>query len=334
MRHISLAVALALLLAACGSGVDTPAPPLVPIPSDFPPLPIPADNPLTTDRIALGKRLFFDKALSRTGEISCGSCHLQEHAFADPNPVSIGVHGRTGTRNAPPLTNLAYNTSFFWDGGVPTLEQQAAAPIINPLEMDMSLGEIATRLAADPSYTDMFRRAYDTLPSPGTITRAIASFVRTMVSSNSRYDKFKHGDKSALNEQEQRGMALFFGEKADCFHCHIGFNFTNNSFRNNGLYTDYADSGRMRVTEDPGDMGKFKVPTLRNIALTAPYMHDGSIATLEEVVDHYINGGRPSANIDPLIHPLALTDEDKADLIAFLRSLTDEEFTHSAKFRP
>ena len=136
-----------------------------------------------------------------------------------------------------------------------------------------------------------------------------------------RLDKFKHGGKSALNEQEQRGMNLFFGEKADCFHCHIGFNFTNNAFRNNGLYTDYADSGRMRVTENPNDMGKFKVPTLRNIALTAPYMHDGSLATLEEVLDHYIDGGRPSANIDPLIHPPA-----RLQLVTMLTAVSEAEF--------
>jgi len=337
MHHIRLGLFLvlaSLLLAACGGSVDSTPPPLVAVPGDFPALPVPAGNALTADRIELGRKLFFDKRLSRTGEVSCGSCHLQEHAFSDPSPLSIGVHGRRGTRNAPSLANLAYNTSFFWDGGVPTLEQQVVVPIMNPLEMDMTVGEVVAIIAADPGYTDLFRRAYDTLPSSATLTRAIASFVRTMVSSNSRYDRFGRGDKGAMNEQEQRGMRLFFGEKADCFHCHLGFNFTNNSFRNNGLYAEYADSGRMLVTENPIDLGKFKVPSLRNVALTAPYMHDGSLATLEDVLAHYVAGGKVNMNIDPLMHPLNLDEQEQADLIAFLKTLTDEEFINNPRFRP
>jgi cytochrome c peroxidase len=299
----------------------------VDVPEDFPALPVPTDNALTADRVSLGKRLFFDTQLSRTREVSCASCHLPDHAFADPRQFSIGVDGNVGTRNAPALVNLAYNTSFFWDGGAPTLEQQAIAPIINPLEMDMKIGDVVDRLAQDASYVDAFARAYDSPPSPGTLTRALAAFERTLVSGNSRYDRFQRGDRSALSAAEQRGMAIALGERGECFHCHVGFNFTNNSFRNNGLYERYTDIGRARVTELDSDIGKFKVPTLRNVALTAPYMHDGSLPTLEDVVDHYSSGGFVSETVDPAIRPLDLTSDEKHDLVAFLRALTDEPAT-------
>jgi cytochrome c peroxidase len=325
---------LALVAGACSGSVDTAEPPLVNVPSDFPPLPVPQENQLTAEKIALGKKLFYDKRLSRTEEVSCGSCHLQEHAFADPNSLSIGVHGMKGNRNAPTLANMAYNTSFFWDGGVPTLEQQAIAPIMNPVEMDMSLSEVVTRLAADPEYVAMFRRAFDTVPSPGTVTRAIASFVRTLVSGNSRYDRFNRGDSSSLNASEKRGLSLYLSEKTECFHCHIGYNLSNNTFRNNAFVGTVPDSGRARITGNPVDLGKFKVPTLRNIALTAPYMHDGSLATLEEVIEHYTTLSRAHGNLDPNIHPLTLSAQDKEDLIALLKSFTDEEFVNNPSFKP
>ncbi|MEP7218683.1 MAG: cytochrome c peroxidase [Bacteroidota bacterium] len=333
-RYYLGALALAMLMAACSAAVDTPPAPLVTIPKGFPELPVPPGNQLTAARIALGKKLFYDKQLSRTGEIACGSCHLQEKAFADPNQFSIGVEGRTGSRNAPSLANMAYNSSYFWDGGVPTLEQQAIGPIINPLEMNMTLGEATARVAAVPEYVTMFRSAYDTLPSPGTLTRAIASFVRTLVSGNSRFDKFDGGDSSAMTVQEQHGMTIFFGEKGECFHCHIGFNFSNNTFKNDGFLGKSIDSGRAKVTENPADMGKFKVPTLRNIALTAPYMHDGSLATLEEVVEHYVTLNHAHPNLDPVMHPLNLTDQDRADLVAFLKALTDDSFINDPRFKP
>lgn len=333
-RHYIMSLALGLLIAACSGTVDAPQDePVVKLPAGFPALPVPADNKLTPERIALGKKLFFDKRLSSSQEVSCGSCHLQEHAFADPRTISIGVHGRTGTRNAPPLVNLAYNTSFFWDGGVPTLEQQAIAPIINPLEMDMKMEDVAARLKLDPEYVAMFRQAYDMEPSPEGITKGLASFVRTLVSGNSRYDRYERGDKSALNESEKRGREIFFGESGECFHCHVGFNFTNNNIQNNGLYAEYADKGRYLVTEKDRDIGKFKVPSLRNIAQTAPYMHDGSVATLEKVVEHYVSGGMANPNLDPIIHPLRLDARDQADLVAFLKSLSDEEFLANPKFR-
>lgn len=333
------ALSLALTLAACGGNDPTPVTPpeespVVTIPAGFPVMPVPTDNQLTADRVLLGKKLFFDKRLSRTQEVACGSCHLQENAFADPRRVSVGIDGLTGTRNAPPLFNLAYNKSFFWDGGVPTLEKQAVAPIMNPVEMNMTLGEVVTRVAADPAYVDLFQRAYGTVPNTETVAKALASFVRSLVSGSSRYDRFTRGDASALNESEKRGREIFFSERADCFHCHVGFNFTDNSFRNNGLYLDYEDKGRFKVTEKDEDIGKFKVPSLRNIALTAPYMHDGSLATLEEVVEHYASGGKPNPNADPTIRQLDLTPRERADLVAFLKSLTDSTFIADTRYRP
>ncbi len=247
--------------------------------------------------------------------------------------MSVGVDGLTGTRNAPSLTNTAYNASYFWDGGVPTLEQQVIVPMTNPREMDMTMALAVDRIASDSQYVQMFRAAYDTLPSPGTLTRAIAAFERTFLSGNSRYDRYNRGDESALNESEKRGMTLFFNERGDCYHCHVGFNLTNNTFRNDG-FTGHPDSGRARITERPEDMGKFKVPTLRNIALTAPYMHDGSLKTLEEVIDHYSRQDQEHPNADPIIRPLGLTPQERQDLLAFLRTLTDESFVNDTRFGP
>ncbi len=323
-----IAVLFALVAIGCTDDFE------VDVPDDFPAVPVPADNALTAARVSLGKRLFYDTQLSRTQEVSCGSCHLADHAFSDPRPSSVGVEGRHGTRNAPSLVNVAYNTSFFWDGGAPTLEQQAIAPIINPLEMDMKIGDVVARLEADPAYVDAFADAYDTRPSPGALTKALAAFMRTIVSGESRYDRFVRGDRTALTDSEQRGMAIFTGERGECFHCHVGFNFTNNGFRNNNLYAQYEDIGRARVTELDSDIGKFKVPTLRNVALTAPYMHDGSLATLEDVVDHYSSGGFQSATSDPTIRPLNLTPDEKHDLVAFLIALTDETIATNPRFVP
>lgn len=329
---LSLFALLLPVVAGCDNPANEPSPAVVEVPSGFPPMPVPPDNTLTPERVRLGKRLFFDTRLSRTGDVACGTCHLQSNAFADPRQFSSGVDGKVGNRNAPALINMAWNTSFFWDGGVPTLEQQAIAPIINPLEMDMTLQGVVERVRTDALYVEMFNEAYGSDPKPEWVTKAIASFVRTMVSGNSRYDRFNRGDSSAMNASERRGMNIFFGEKAECFHCHVGFNLTNNTFQNNGLYMTYADSGRARVTERASDLGKFKVPTLRNVEVTAPYMHDGSLTTLEDVVDHYAGGGKGHPNQSSTIHRFDLTDEERADLIAFLKSLTDHTFLNDPRF--
>jgi len=318
MRTLIIVVAVAV--AGCNAGEVVTTPP------GFPRMPVPEQNPLTWEGVHLGKRLFFDKQLSRTGEVACATCHLQQNAFADPQRVSTGVEGRTGARNAPALFNLAWNTSFFWDGSAPTLEHQVIGPIVNPLEMDMKMEAVVTRIAADSTYRRDFRGAFQREPDPEGVTKAIASFMRTLVSGDSRADRFDRGETGALNDSEQRGRELFFSERAECFHCHVGFNLTNNGFHNNGTSPEDTDLGRETITERAADRGKFKVPSLRNVGVTAPYMHDGSLATLSDVVDHYARGGRGSSNTDPTIHALDLTESEKADLVAFLNALTDEQF--------
>jgi cytochrome c peroxidase len=332
-------LALSPLLLGLGSGgcsdsqaPPEPEPPAIAIPAGFPPFTAPEDNEPTGARIALGRKLFYDERLSRTEDVACASCHLQQHAFADPNRVSVGVDGRTGTRNAPALVNLAWGKTFFWHGGALSLEVQAVGPIKNALEMDSTLAEVAERLTAEPELVEEFQRAYAEDPSESTITRALASFGRSLVSGNSPYDRWLAGDESAMNESAIRGEALFNGERGECFHCHAGFNFSNNAFRNNGIALDDPDEGRREITLKDSDLGKFKVPTLRNIAVSAPYMHDGSLETLDEVIAAYVQGGRGHPNTDPTIQPLDLDAGEQADLRAFLEALTDQEFLESAAF--
>lgn len=327
MRTTIVTLVAAILFVAC-----QPAE-LVTVPERFPKMPVPESNPLTDERVELGKRLFHDPSLSRTRDVACASCHEQAHAFADPRRFSAGVDGQLGVRNAPPLFNLAWNTSFFWDGGAPTLEHQVAGPIKNPLEMDMRLDEVVERLAGDATYVEQFEAAFDRGPDQEGVTKAIASFLRTMVSGDSRNDRFERGDPTALTAIEQRGRDLFYSERAECFHCHVGFNLTNNGFHNNGTRADDPDLGREAITERASDRGKFKVPSLRNVAVTAPYMHDGSLATLEEVIEHYSKGGEGHPNTDPTIHPLRLSAEEKVELAAFLRALTDDAFLTDPRFR-
>jgi cytochrome c peroxidase len=337
---LAFAASVACVLVGCGNSDDGSwkAPEsdasVLAIPSDFPPRPEPADNALTADRVELGRRLFYDTRLSRTDLVACASCHLQANGFSDPNRVSQGVQGLVGTRNAPALVNEAWNTSYFWDGGVTSLEAQAIGPIKNPIEMNMSLAEVNERLAADADLAARFLAAYGEGPSERTLPRALASFVRTLVSGDSAYDRFRRGDTSALGESAQRGLQLFQGERAECTHCHVGFNFTNNGFRNNGTRVDDPDPGRTALTLKDADFGKFRVPTLRNVAVSAPYMHDGSFVTLAAVVDHYDRGGEGHPNTDPTLHPLGLSAEEKGDLVAFLESLTDAAFLTDARHAP
>lgn len=333
-RYSGAALA-ALIGAGCGADAAEPREPPGPaivVPSGFPAFVVPDDNEPTAARVELGRRLFYDERLSRTEEVSCASCHLQEHAFADPERVSRGVDGRLGTRNAPALINAAWGTSFFWHGGAPSLELQAVGPIKNPLEMDSTLAEVAERLSRDETMRQAFERAYEAPPNESTLTRALASFVRSLVSADSAYDRFLAGDSSALSKSARRGEAIFNGERGECFHCHTGYNLTTNAFKNNGTAADDPDEGRRELTLRDSDFGKFKVPTLRNVAVTAPYMHDGSLATLPEVIEAYAAGGRGHPNTDPTVQPLDLTDADKADLLAFLESLTDEAFLTNPAF--
>lgn len=297
----------------------------LPVPKGFLYPEVPVDNQPTKNRIELGKMLFFDPILSRDSSISCSTCHLQDKFFADNLKVSIGIEGRKGTRNAPSLINVAYQPTLFWDGGNPTLEQQVIAPIDNHDEFDFDVNAIVEKLKKHSTYPLLFHAAYNQEPSVFALTRAIACFERTLIGGTSRYDDYiQNENKSALTESEIRGMNLFFSEEGECFHCHQGALFTDFSFRNNGLYTQYADSGRSRITQELSDIGKFKVPSLRNIEMTAPYMHDGSLNSLEEVVEHYSSGGVKHPNKSPIIQPLKLNAEQKEDLIHFLKSLTDQ----------
>lgn len=303
------------------------------IPNGFPTPFIPDDNQLTRSRIELGKRIFFDTRLSVDNTISCGSCHFPQQAFSDVTAKSLGVQGRVGLRNAPPLFNLAWVNSFMRDGGVPTLELQVLAPIADHNEMDFNIVLAADRIKDDPYYKKQSQRAYGRVLDPYVITRAIAAFERILVSGNSVYDKYLRGEVN-LTTSELNGKNLFFSSALNCSSCHSGFNFTNLQFENNGLYTVYADSGRARVTQQISDNGKFRVSSLRNIAITSPYMFDGSIATLDAVIDHYASGGSSHPNKNPLITGFSLTAQEKTDLINFLNTLTDTEFINNPSFRP
>jgi cytochrome c peroxidase len=339
-----LVVACLFALAGGGCGSNAPPPSVLhpaPLVSDIVPAGFPAgtpttlapvDNALTEPRAELGRRLFFDKQLSRTREISCASCHLVEDAFSDPNAVSRGVEQRLGTRNAPALVNLAWGRTFFWDGRVTSLEEQAGKPIENPDEMDLALDEATARVAADPSYAAAFVAAYGDAATPDSLRKAIASFVRVLVSASSPYDRHLQGDDTEFGEPERRGEQVFMSDKGGCFHCHPGGMLTNGGFFNNGSYQEGGDQGRKQVTGRTGDLGKFKVPGLRNVAVSAPYMHDGSLATLEDVIDQYARGGNGNAGTDPTIAALALSADDRADLLAFLRALTDASFLSDPKW--
>ena len=294
----------------------------------------PADNVLTEDRAQLGKRLFFDKRLSRDNTVSCGSCHEQQHGFGDPRAVSEGVDRRLGKRNAPHLANLAWvRTGFIWHGLALTLEEQTGKPIEDTLEMDLPISAAVARLAADASYVRAFQTAYGGPPTDDALRKALASFVRTIVSSNSAYDRFVKGNAAALTESEKRGMQLFFGGKTGCFHCHSESTLTNDGFFNNGSFIEGGDVGRQSLTNRTGDLGKFRVPNLRNVEVTAPYMHDGSLVNLTEVVEQYARGGRGHPSTDVQIEPLQLTALEKEDLVAFMKSFTDPEFLSDARYR-
>lgn len=339
-RTATVAMAMALLVAGCGGE----SPPFVPPPEapdpveisapGFPPMPIPPDNPTTRQGIDLGRRLFYDPILSSTVSMSCASCHAPEFAFTDHgHAVSTGVRGLMGRRNAPSLTNIGWNLAQFWEGRRVTLEQQAGDPVPAHDEMDLPWDQAVPRVAADPRYPPLFRAAFGTTEvTRDRIVKAIAQFERTMVSVGSRYDEFLR-TRTGFTASERRGYVMFFNEKADCFHCHVDKTFTDFGFQNNGLDSVFVDSGRMTVTGDPNDWGKFKTPTLRNLVFTAPYMHDARFATLQDVIEHYDSHAKASPTVNPFIRvsgrTLGLTVEDKQDLLAFLLTLTDSAFVNN-----
>lgn len=288
------------------------------------PVPIPDDNPQTPAKISLGKQLYFDKRLSSDNTISCASCHDPDDYWADTTPVSEGVAHKQGTRNSPTILNAGYSVPQFWDGRAIHLEKQAVGPVSNPLEMDLPMDQLLARLNAIPGYRAQFKAVFNSEATEDTVAKAIASFERTIVNGNSPYDQYLRGNKKAMSPSALRGMKLF-GSSARCTECHSGPYFSDSQYHNLGIgYKNgkYADVGRYDVTKDPKDMGAFKTPTLRNIAKTAPYMHDGSVRTLNDVIELYDNGGISNPNLDSKIQPLHLAERDKADLIAFLKTLT------------
>lgn len=334
-----------------------PTPYSLQLPSHFDLLPapfIPEDNPLTVEGIELGKKLFYEKKLSKNNLMSCGSCHKPQFAFNDKgNPLSIGVDGLPGVRNAMPLFNLAWvpvqNSSFNWHGSAESLEDQAIEPVINPLEMAETWSNVVQKLQSDSEYPNLFFSAFGTKTiDSNLVVKAIAQFERTLISGNSRADNFIRVFKGdpvqgpSLTDQEIRGFNIYMDEgKGDCFHCHGDLSnplFTDNNFFNNGLDAN-PDSGLALVTKNPNDIGKFRTPSLRNLLFTAPYMHDGRFETLEEVVDFYtsgVNANSPNldVNMDPIQKPRNLNPQEKRDLVAFLKALTDSSFVQNPAYLP
>lgn len=302
-------------------------PDLMEIPEGFPEIEFPEDNEFTKARWELGKKLFFDPIMSLDSSISCASCHQPQLAFSDDVSFSPGVAQRPGIRNSPSLANVAYHPYFTREGGVPTLEMQVLVPIQEHNEFDFNIVLIAERLKNHAKYITMADKAYNRSPDAFVITRALACFERSLLSGYSYYDQYSNYNRSnALTDVQIRGMNLFFSDRTNCSKCHDGFNFTNYAFENNGLYEQYADEGRFRLTGEEADRALFKVPSLRNIEITAPYMHDGSMNTLEEVIENYNSGGKNHLHKSKFIKPLDLTESEISDLIQFLKSLTDETF--------
>lgn len=277
-------------------------------------------------RVDLGRSLFFEKRLSIDNTISCASCHIPELAFTDGKRVSIGVNGLTTNRNSPSILNLKNSTAFMFDAHIDNLEEQVIVPIQEHTEMNIKMGELVKKIKKLKIYQNASREAYSRDFDAWVLTRSIAEFERTLISDNSSFDQFIHGDTSSFTDSQKRGWKIF-SEDLKCLECHSLPHFTNNQALNNGLYKDYgADQGRFRIHHDSLDIGKFKVPSLRNITLTGPYMHDGSIKTLKEVIEHYSQGGKGHWNQDPRIKPFSLNHTELSDLINFFNGLTDTSY--------
>ena len=290
------------------------------------------------NKAALGGLLFFDPILSRDSTISCGSCHKPEYAFADTAVFSVGVGGKTGHRNTPTSMNLRFQEFFFWDGRAKSLQEQALAPIANPDEMDLPIEKAVLRLRNDKSYNEYFRKIFNSEPTAQTLAEALAAFQQGLETSDSPFDNWKFYDKPDLvSDAVKRGFEIF-SSKGKCTGCHFGSDFRQNEFRNIGLFDGkkFNDSGRAAITHLKEDLGKFKTPTLRNIAVTWPYMHNGMFKTLREVIDFYNDPEKiipGSINRDTLLlKPLGLTNQEKEDLEAFLNSITDKSFAKSKKY--
>jgi cytochrome c peroxidase len=328
-------VALALIPRASRS---TPAADEPTFPKDGPKVPLglvpifwPKDNPYTPEKAELGWLLYFDTRLSADGTVSCASCHSPQFAFTDGQPFSRGIRGQFGGRSAPTVINRAYSLEQFWDGRAKTLEEQAKGPIANPIEMGHPHELCEKCIGGITGYRERFKAVFGSeRVTIDRIAQAIATFERTVLSGNSAYDRFKAGETGAMNDSQKRGMEVFFSNNARCDSCHEGINFTNGKYANVGIGMDKPtpDLGRYLVTHDEADKGAFKTPTLREVARTAPYMHDGSLKTLEEVVEHYNKGGIKNPWLHQDVRPLNLTDQNKKDLVEFLKALNGEGWQH------
>lgn len=326
----------------------SPTPYKLKIPEGFPQMIVPDDNPMTEEGVALGRKLFYDEILSLDYSVSCGSCHAPDAAFSDHRTVSLGVNGTAGTRQAMALVNLGWSHGFFWDGRSATLELQILEPVPNPVEMHLQWTEAVTRLQNHASYPYLFKKAFNTYEiNRELVAKAIAQFLRTMISGNSKFDKVLRNEENFTTD-EAYGYELFGRDKnesagitgADCFHCHAApiFFQLNTDYLNNGMDETFTDLGRGGFTMNPGDNGKFKVPTLRNIELSAPYMHDGRFTTLEQVVEHYSTGLVSSPTISPLMKEvdnggLLLPPYEKKCMVDFMKTLTDWEFVNNPDFK-
>jgi cytochrome c peroxidase len=279
----------------------------------------PRDNQPTEAKISLGRQLYFDPRLSSDSTISCATCHDPAKGWSNGEQFATGVEKQVGGRNSPTIINTAYGRMQFWDGRAASLEEQALGPIQNPIEMSMTLGDVVERLNRIDGYREQFQEIFGTDVTEDGVARAIAAYERTVLSGNAPYDRFKAGDEAALTEEARRGSELFFG-KAHCSACHVGSNFTDNAFHNIGIGMDVdePDPGRFAISGLEGDTGAHKTPTLREIARTGPYMHDGSMATLEAVIEHYNKGGIANPYLDEEIFELDLSEQEQADLLAFL----------------
>ncbi|RJP21397.1 MAG: cytochrome-c peroxidase [Candidatus Omnitrophota bacterium] len=333
--HRALTVLIAIVGIAYGlNGVDSAdsanegTPMELKTPVGLQPVPIPPNNPMTVEKVELGKMLYFDKRLSKDKTISCATCHDPNYAYTEALSTSKGIKSQIGDRNSPSVINTAYFTSMFWDGREPDLEHQAGGPVENPIEMGHDLGLVAKELNAIPEYNKRFQQVFGEPPSKDTITKAIAAFERTILSGNSPYDQFMNGDASALSAEAKAGMEIFRG-KGLCASCHIPPLFSGGGFYNAGVGMDKAepDIGRMKVSNLASDKGAFRVPALREVAKTAPYFHDGSIEKLEDAVKFMAEGGQENPYLHPLFRALKaqkFTEQEIQQLVAFLHALSGE----------
>jgi len=337
-RHIRSVCAALAACAMWGCGKNPPVPdPIPPVHVDFLQVPegweapeFPEDNGFNDVRWAMGRDLFFDPRLSLDGAVSCSTCHLPERAFTAPEAVTPGAFGAFGERNAATLTNAAYQPHFMAEGGVPTLEMQVLVPLQEPSEMAHNIVTVCEELAQD--YAVQAEAAYGRELDPFVLTRALATFQRSLLSGNSPWDLWQRG--GTVEEAVEQGGILFGAEGLGCDRCHTPPLFTTHGFANNGVDSVSVDPGRWRLTGESSDSGAFKIPTLRNIGFTGPYMHDGRFATLDEVVDHYASGGAGHAHQDSLLVPFALSEEERSQLMAFLGALDDTAFVLDVRWRP